>query len=199
MSKLNLYIDGCSMIYGQGLPREKSIGHLFKSSENYNIVCDNSRPGKSNNAIFYDTMKNRNNYDIFILGFTYSNRTYLKFRDHNIDLHIGKETFVDYQHYWDENLEKIYSDLHKVYYSVYDDVFNHEMNNFLIESLINTLENENKLVIPFSWEKRDTQKKIFYPMYRSSSWISPNDPHLNENATLDLYSKLSQILCKDIN
>lgn len=52
-----LYLDGCSLTYGQGLARQHSLGALFENVGGYS-VCDNSRPGKSNIAMVLDTYQN---------------------------------------------------------------------------------------------------------------------------------------------
>ena len=83
---MKIYLDGCSLTYGQGLPRDKSIGQLLVSIGNHQVL-DKSRPAKSNQAIIFDTWNNRNDHDVYFLGFTYSNRYHIKFRNLDIDLY----------------------------------------------------------------------------------------------------------------
>ena len=64
---MRLYIDGCSLTYGQGLPRDQSLGHLFTTQGGYEVF-DASRPGKSNTAICMDTHKYFKDYDVFVLA-----------------------------------------------------------------------------------------------------------------------------------
>ena len=44
-----------------------------------------------------------NNYDVYFLGFTYSNRYHIKFRNLDIDLYPSKITNINYQKYNDQN------------------------------------------------------------------------------------------------
>ena len=93
---MKIYLDGCSLTYGQGLPRDKSIGQLLVSIGNHQVL-DKSRPAKSNQAIIFDTWNNRNDHDVYFLGFTYSNRYHIKFRNLDIDLYPSKITNINYQ------------------------------------------------------------------------------------------------------
>ena len=87
-----LYLDGCSLTYGQGIDRQDSLGALFHTRGEYQVL-DQSRPGKSNIAIAFDTYQNFRDYDTFVLGFTYSSRFGFKYHDRNIDffprLHVS--------------------------------------------------------------------------------------------------------------
>ena len=191
---MRVYVDGCSMTYGQGLPREYSLAELFKSEGLYPKVCDKSRPGKSNNAIFYDTLENRNNFDIYVLGFTYDNRTHLKFREQDLDLHLTNTFAFDYQVEWDTILEDQCVELHKSYYSLYDNNFYRKLNDFLVDALITKLRSNNKIVIPFSWQHRSTDFDIFYPLYGTKYRISESDTHLNKQGMLHLYHALHHLI-----
>ena len=87
-----LYLDGCSLTYGQGLDRSDSLGKLFNAPGGYQVL-DNSRPGKSNMSIVFDTYQNFRDYDTFVLGFTYSARFGLKYNDQNLDFQINQDTY----------------------------------------------------------------------------------------------------------
>lgn len=191
---MKIYIDGCSLTYGQGLSREKSIGALFKDVGLHEFVVDKSRPGKSNNAIAYDAWENRDLFDVYILGFTYANRTYIKFRDQDIDLHLNSTFDFDYQKLNDKILENVCSDLHQAHYSLYDNNFYKKSNDMIVDTTIAKLTLKNKIVVPFSWEYRATDYKIFYPVYGLDHRISKTDHHLNEKGTRHLFDNLQLIL-----
>lgn len=196
---MRIYVDGCSLTYGQGLPRDKSIGNLFKTIGLHETVIDMSRPGKSNHAIAFDTWNNRNNYDVYILGFTYSSRFYLRYRDQNIDLHTLSEFGIEYQMYFDNNIESICTNLHKNLYSLYDVRFCNNLSDVIVDSLLVKLISLNKIVIPFSWEKRNIDFDLLYPVYGEKFRISKSDPHLNEIGTKHLFDSLQLELLKKLN
>lgn len=187
---MRIYIDGCSLTYGQGLPRDKSLASLFRSIGQHEEVLDMSRPGKSNLAIMQDTWDNRTNFDVYILGFTYASRTYLKVRDLNLDFHNVSEFSVDYQHYFDSNIEESCSVLHKHLYALYDDDFYNKQSDVQVDTIISKLLSMNKIVVPFSWEKRKTDYNLLYPFYGPEYRISKKDYHLNEAGTKHLFDAL---------
>ena len=190
---MRVYVDGCSLTYGQGLPREYSLAQLFKSQGLYPDVRDKSRPGKSNIGIFYDTLENKNNFDMYILGFTFDNRTHLKFRDQDIDFHLSRNFAFDYQGEWDSILEDEFVELNRAYYNLYDSNYYRKLNDFLVDSLVTKLRSLNKIVIPFSWQPRSTDFDIFYPLYGKEYWISESDHHLNKQGMMHLYHAIHHL------
>ena len=193
---MRLYVDGCSYTYGYGLSREYSLAQLFKSLGLYSDVCDKSRPGKSNNAIFYHTLENKNDFDIYILGFTFDNRTHLKFRDQDIDSHLSKNFKFNYQGEWDSLLENECAELNRAFYNLHDSNYYKKFNDFLVDSLITKLRSNNKIVIPFSWQHRSTDFDIFYPIYGKKYWISESDSHLNKDGMIHLYHAIQRLISK---
>jgi hypothetical protein len=184
-----LYLDGCSLTYGYGIPREKSLGNLFKVDGFYDIL-DNSRPGKSNISIAVDTYKNYKNFDTIVLGFTYSSRFGLEWQDQNIDFYTGfhqKGFGVD-----PESLDDASLQIYKYFYSVFGPPYSENLSNMLVDSLVAFLKSQGKKVLAFTWEPRETQNKLFYP------YIEPNyrlsDGHLNINGTRYLFNLLQDIL-----
>lgn len=196
---MRVYIDGCSMTYGQGLPRANSIGSLFKTVGLHETVLDMSRPGKSNQAIVSDTWNHRNDYDVYILGFTYSNRFYIKFRDQDLDFHSLSSFSISYQGYYDNNIEHVCETLHKNLYSIYDSEFYSNQSDIIVESTISKLLSLKKIVIPFSWEKRKVDHDILYPVYNQKFRLSKLDSHLNKEGTKHLFDSLQLELLKKIN
>jgi hypothetical protein len=184
-----LYLDGCSLTYGQGLSRQDSLGALFHTRGEY-LVLDQSRPGKSNIAIAFDTYQNFREYDTFVLGFTYSSRFGLKYHDQNLDFFpgfhgngLGLEP---------ANLDIASTEVHKYFYSVFGSPYCDNLSDMLIDTLINFLISQNKKVLGFSWEKRKTVCQLEYPYIGPASRL--NDGHLNVKGTEQLFDFLQNII-----
>ena len=194
---MKIYLDGCSLTYGQGLPRDKSIGQLLVSICNHQVL-DKSRPAKSNQAIIFDTWNNRNDHDVYFLGFTYSNRYHIKFRNLDIDLYPSNINDIKYQKYNDSIIENAVSLIHKGSYALYDDMFYSQQSDILVDMIISKLKSLNKIVIPYSWEKRNIDSDIFYPVYTEEFCISKADSHLNEKGTKHLFDTLQLKLLEEL-
>lgn len=185
----HLYLDGCSLTYGQGLARTQSLGSLFCIRGNYQVK-DNSRPGKSNIAIAIDTYKNFNDYDTFVLGFTYSARFGLQYQNQNLDFFPGfhgKGLSLE-----PETLDKAQVEIYKYFYSVFGPPYSEDLSDMLIDLLISFLTLQNKKVIGFSWEQRKTICRIEYPYIGPTARL--NDGHLNETGTEQLFNFLQNII-----
>jgi hypothetical protein len=185
----SLYLDGCSFTYGQGIDRKKSLGSLFANLGDYNVL-DNSRPGKSNMAIANDTYQNFSKYDVFILGFTYSSRFGIKYHNQNLDFFAGFHgQGLDLEPH---DLDMAHTEFYKYFYSVFGPPYSDDLSNMLIDCLISFLISQNKKVLGFSWEKRNTTHQLFYP------YIAPinrlKDGHLNVNGMEKLYHMLANLL-----
>lgn len=182
----NLYLDGCSYTYGQGLPREQSLGNLFNIHGAY-TVFDNSRPGKSNLAIAMDAYQHWQDYDLFVLGFTYSSRFYIKYEDQNLDFFVNRIS----SNYEPAALNDAFLEVQKYFYTVFNTPYCDELSDMLIDGIISFLIANNKKVIPFSWEQRNTINTIYRP------FIGPNnrlpDGHLDKQGTMALYCYLQNI------
>jgi len=186
-----LYLDGCSMVYGQGLPRNQSLGSLFETFGGYEVL-DNSRPGKSNLAISFDTYKNFVNFDIIVLGFTFSSRFGIKYRDKDLDFfvgHVGKEFGLDLA-----DLDKAHSEVYKYFYTVFEYPYCAELSDMLVDSTHSLVESCGKKIVAFSWEPRNAKSQIYYP------YVSPadrlNDGHLNHCGMKKLYDFVQNILAE---
>jgi hypothetical protein len=184
---LRMYIDGCSLTYGHGLPREQSLGSMFASQGGY-TVTDGSRPGKSNMAIAYDVYQNVSGHDVFVLGWTYSSRFGIKYQDHDIDFFAG----------WhgqglgisNQQLDTASQEVYKYFYTVFGPPYSDNLSNMLIDTTMSFL--QNKIAVGFTWENRDTQHRLLMP------FIGPNhrlpDGHLSAQGTAVLYNLLQQEL-----
>lgn len=189
-----LYLDGCSLTYGHGLPREDSLGSLFANQGNY-LVKDLSRPGKSNMAIAVDAYKNFQDYDTFVLGFTFSSRFGIKYQDQNLDFYSGfhgKGIGIDESNINAHSIDEAYLKVYKYFFTVFESPYCDDLSDMLIDGLLAFLQSQNKKVLPFSWQKRYTKNSLTYP------YIAPEhrlpDGHLNKQGTLYLYNFLQNII-----
>jgi len=185
---MRLYLDGCSLTYGQGLPREQSLGYLFKEQGGYDVF-DASRPGKSNTAICLDTHQHWEDYELFVLGFTYSSRFYINYNNQNLDFYVGRQnqqTDIEIQ-----NLDEATNAVYKYFYTVFGHPYCDHLSDMLIDGSVNFLKTQGKKILAFSWEKRETTTQLLYP------YVSPrerlNDGHLNQQGTINLYNFLQNI------
>jgi hypothetical protein len=182
---MRLYIDGCSLTYGQGLPRDQSLGHLFNVQGGYEVF-DASRPGKSNTAICMDTYKNVDDYDVFVLGFTFSSRFYINYNNQNLDFFAGKkpgQTDIEPQ-----DLDEATNAVYRYFYTVFGHPYCDQLSDMLVDGCISFLKTQGKKVLGFSWEQRQTVNQLLYP------YIPPKhrliDNHLNEQGVINLYNFL---------
>ena len=184
-----LYLDGCSLTYGQGLDRKDSLGALFNTRGEYQVL-DYSRPGKSNMSIVFDTYQHFQDYDTFVLGFTYSARFGLRYKDQNLDFFPGfhgNGLGLD-----SETLDIAHTEIYKYFYSVFGSPYCDDLSDMLIDTLISFLLSQNKKVVGFSWENQKTINHLEYP------YIGPvgrlDDGHLNAKGTEQLFDFLQNII-----
>lgn len=184
-----LYLDGCSLTYGQGLARQDSLGALFNIRGKYQVL-DCSRPGKSNIAIVFDTYKHFRDYDTFVLGFTYSSRFGLKYHDQNLDFFTGfhgKGLNLE-----PDTLDIAHTEMYKYFYSVFGPPYCNDLSDMLIDTLVSFLISQNKKVLGFSWEKRNTIYQLEHPYIGPSGRLQ--DGHLNAKGTEQLFNFLQNII-----
>lgn len=171
-----IYVDGCSYVYGQGLDRHFSLGALLGA------IVDNSRPAKSNIAIsedLYEAVKV--DYDYYIVGYTFSSRYCFSLNDKPIDIYSSNDKYVlDFEHD-----EAKLTQLHNLYYYFSDIKKLDQRSNYIIDSSIALLEQQNKKFVMFSWEPRNiiNANKIFYPrQFISNAYCqSATNYHLTES------------------
>lgn len=179
----DLYIDGCSFIYGTGLPRNKILSSLLADA-GYNLV-DNSREGKSNLAIAMDLQANINDFEYYLIGWTFSCRTYINYNDINLDLFPGRTHVPSYSN---SKLDDVHKELIKLHYSVYDASFHNAMSDMLINSSYSQLRMNSKKICFLSWERRDINCPIIYPVILPEERLP--DGHLNAKGTNELYQSV---------
>lgn len=189
-----LYLDGCSLTYGHGLPREQSLGHLFSSVGGYEVK-DLSRPGKSNLAIATDVYKNYQNFDTFVLGFTFSTRFGIKYFDENLDFFSGFHGLGIPLSENNTNAQEIndaYLNVYKYFFTIFGPPYCDDLSDMIVDCVVAFLLSQNKKVLPFSWEKRKITNQIQYPFIGPEYRLS--DGHLNKNGTEFLFNILQNIL-----
>ena len=140
-------------------------------------------------AIALDTFNNIGNFDRFVLGFTYSSRYYLKFRNTDIDL-IGTRFTLDKSD--TVELEEAYTDLHKAFYTLHDTQYWDNISDMLVDNLLANLKLQSKKVFSFSWEARQTTNQLFYPVILPTDRLP--DGHLNSTGTRKLFNQIQHNL-----
>jgi hypothetical protein len=166
-----IYVDGCSFTYGEGLSRKYSLANLISAD------IDMSLPGKSNNNIIYDTYEHINTADIFVLGFTFANRTTLWDNNRPLGINPSKlELEQLFCHTHAALLEEKYKDFHKIFYTLYNERYQNTLSDFFIDGIIEVLKSKQKKIIVYSMEKRNCINKIFYPNINNRQ----SDGHYNE-------------------
>lgn len=188
-----LYIDGCSLTYGQGLPRAQSLGALLRDQGGY-VVTDNSRPGKSNMAIAVDTYNNWQNHDVFVLGFTFSNRFGIRYQGHDLDFYPGFQG-QDLNLADDINgqeLSDAFKKNYRYFYTVFGYPYCDELSDMLIDGVAAFLTQQQRRLVAYTWEPRQTQHQLLNP------FIGPDhrlpDLHLNRQGMQYLYDLIQNQL-----
>jgi len=192
MDKLKLYLDGCSFVWGANLDSRYNLNSLF--SKEYNVL-NQSRGGKSNLAMALDLHKNIGNADIFVVGWTFSTRFYLKVDDVDLDFFPGKSKDLHAMNNVSINLDHLedaYYKFHKYFYTMYERPFIDEFSDMLIDTAYSNLKQQGKKIIFFSWEKREINCPMYYP-YISPEYKLPCQ-HLNQQGTNYLHKQLIGLL-----
>lgn len=185
---MKVYIDGCSMTYGQGLPRDQVLSHLFSFTGGYKVL-DKSSPGKSNMAICFDAYMHRSQFDIFILGFTYSSRFGIKYHNQDLKFFVGSHGRGFGLEPGD--LDQSHLEVQKYFYTVFGPPYCDQLSDMLIDTTVNFLK-KDKIVLGFSWEKRNTDNNLYYPYISPKNRLS--DGHLNRDGMIQLYHWLQNKL-----
>lgn len=181
---VKLYLDGCSFTYGLGLEEKDTLAFLFKQA-GYEVF-NNSRPGKSNHAIALDTYNNLNKFDLYILGFTFSNRYHLRIDNIEFDMSATRYTAKIPDKLRGSAAELMYQELHKNIYTLYDNNYWHEFSNMLIDNTLSGIKLTKKQFFVFSWENRKLINEVFFPMIPTKERLP--DGHLNKQGTLRLFN-----------
>ncbi len=176
---MKIYIDGCSYTAGYGLDKKYSLGSLLSS---LGAVTDCSYVGKSNYAIALDTYKVVDDFDLYIIGWTFNNRFEFDF-DGNIAESSATRDGINFGNIPNgEFFEKEYKELQKRFFR-YSSRFS-MFSDYLVDSTAALL--QNKKIIFFSWEKRKCNTVLLYPQFSIDcrqqdmpNWI--NYGHLNES------------------
>ncbi len=182
-----LYLDGCSLTWGQGLDTTEQLASLFSKKGGYTVINE-SRPGKSNMAIAYDTYQHTTP-EIYVLGWTFSSRFGLKYHDQNIDFFPGwhggslvKKLDTAFE------LNKSYTEVYKYFYTIFGPPYSDTLSDMLVDQTIDSLKQRYKKVIAFSWEKRNTRNNLVYPYLGPD--MRQEDGHLNALGVEHLYNML---------
>jgi len=187
-----IYVDGCSLTYGQGLDRKYSVGSLL------NADIDKSRPGKSNSAMITEIYPDIDFYDVFVIGFTFSSR-YTFYNDNMpIEIHPGKDCSDRLiGHPIGEFIEKTYPQFFKVLWSLTNEEKLTTLTNFYINSLISLLKEKNKKYVIYSWDNATCSDQCFFIPNIPKNLdhrISTSDAHLNKKGMIELVDQIKEKL-----
>jgi len=185
-----ILLDGCSLTYGLGLPADQTLEHHFLQC-GYEVM-NLSRPGKSNHSIALDIYNNIDYADILVVGWTFSARWHVRYRQQDIDLLPTRE-HLELPHALDsEGVEKSYQELHKALYSLFDSTHWDQTSNMLVDNTAALAAQRMKKIVFFSFESRSTQCAIYRPHVMSSHRLPCG--HLNQAGTINLFEKLTAII-----
>jgi hypothetical protein len=185
-----LLLDGCSFTYGLNLDPHQTLNQLFIES-GYEVI-NQSRPGKSNNAISFDTYKNFKDVDIVVLGWTFSARWSLEYLDRKIDLLPGRE-YLEIAHNQDAQLiEESYLEFYKHFYSLFDSQYWNSYSNMLIDQTAALLQAHQKKFVFFSLEPRTCATKVYVPHIHPMHRLKCG--HLNADGTRSLFERLTKMI-----
>lgn len=189
-----VYLNGCSLVWGTGLDHEQKLEHLLRSNHS-NITVDNfSYPGKSNHLICKDIYDNFENYDAFIIGFTWSSRFSVGHVNGGImsmgpNFVAGSETLNINRDHVSTAYEEALEDFRVNFYKIYDDSYWKSYSDMLVDSTITLLEKYNKKVLAFTWEERKT-KLCKLSRIGQIDYLRQKDGHLNAEGTRTLYNNI---------
>lgn len=186
---MRLYLDGCSLTYGQGLERDQSLGHLFSKVGGYDVV-DKSFPGKSNMSIAFDTYMHRNDFDIFVLGWTFCERFGMKRNDQDLKFFPGFRS--DGFGLEPADLDIAHLEVQKYFFTVFEEPYCSQLSDMLIDNTVNLFRINSRKVLPFTWQRRNTDN-LLHNFYFGPKDRLP-DGHLNSAGTKKLFDHLQNIL-----
>ena len=184
---MKIYVDGCSFVAATGLPNKYKLAMLIGAD------MDMSLEGKSNPQIVHDLHNNIENYDIFVLSFTFSVRTVI-FLQGKYQLNILPGIPNDW--YGDKDDFERYKAFHAYYYANMNVNYIDTLSDFYVDGAISLLKQFNKRYIIYSTELRNSKflKEInqleFVPEHLNY------DKHFNEAGMLfwaeDVKKKLNE-------
>ena len=185
---MRLYLDGCSLTYGQGLPKNQTLSSLFREIGGYTVL-DKSFPGKSNISICFDAYQHRSQFDIFVLGFTFSDRFGLRYQNQDLQFYAGSKGLGFDLEPMDLDISQI--EIQKYFFSIFGPPYSNELSDMLIDTTIGFLK-KDKTTLAFSWEKRNTENLLLYPFISFKDRLP--DGHLNHSGTKKLFDYLQNEL-----
>ena len=153
---MNIYVDGCSYTYGYGLDRRFSLANLLSADS-----IDKSYAGKSNYSIALDLYESNLTSDLYVIGWTYSDRTEFNFNNKIIQTNASRTKIrlddLENAEYFEKEYHELQSRFYR--YSSRQNV----LSDFFIDSVASILTEKNKKFIFFSWEQRNCKTQILYP------------------------------------
>lgn len=186
---MRLYLDGCSLTYGDGLSRTQNLGYLFSTIGGYEVL-DKSLPGKSNMGIAFDAYQHRDEFDIFVLGFTFSERFGIKRKGQDLKFFPGSR--IDGFGLEPANLDIAHMEVQKYFFTVFEEPFSSELSDMLVDTIISHLLCKGRKVLPFTWQARKTDAVLHHFYFGPKDRLP--DGHLTAISTKKLFDNLQNIL-----
>lgn len=149
---MRIYVDGCSLTYGEGLPRADSIGARLGAE------LDLSRPGKSNMAMAIDLIDCLDTYDLYVLGFTYPSRYTFYHQDTAIDVTPAKEHIGQVDVYLEQNFP-VFS---RMLWTMTNDNRMEDLSKFIVEGAMSLLKQHGKQYVVYGWYPYECEDSNFF-------------------------------------
>lgn len=176
---MRIYVDGCSYTAGHGLAKRFSLASLMAQCGH--DVIDKSRVGKSNYSMALDLHAEQNDFDFYVIGWTYAQRVEYQFDDVRIDGSVSQLDIGLGNHLMGDFLEKEYKELNARFFRYISRFDN--FSDFAVDSCAALL--SRRTIKFFSWEERRCTTPLMYPKFDQShrqqdteNWQTVG--HLNE-------------------
>lgn len=143
---------------GYGLNVNYSVASLLAD---IGQVVDKSKPGKSNYAIALDTYKHIEDFDLYIIGWTFSNRFEFNIDGHIVESSASRADISFGEIPSGEFLEKEYNTLQKRFFKYSSRL--DSLSDYLVDATGLFLKDKNKVFL--SWEQRRCKTNLIYPRF----------------------------------
>lgn len=171
---MSLYVDGCSFAAASGLEDKYKLANLLGAD------ADMSKEGKSNMQIVKDLQDNINDYDEFVLEFTFSNRFVVFYEGkHRRPLHILPHPADNF--FATEEEYSRYTTFHKFYYQNMNLDFTNRLADFYVDGSIALLKAFNKKYVIYTTEERNSAFATEINQLSFNRELLNQDLHFNED------------------
>jgi hypothetical protein len=141
-------------------------------------------------AIAFDAYHHRNDFDIFVLGWTYATRFGLKNRGQDLKFfpgHTAQGFGLD-----SIDMDLAHLEVQKYFFTVFEEPYSSQLSDHLIDTTCHFLGSKGHTVVAFTWQSRNTEYRLHEPYFAPKDRLS--DGHLNAQGTEKLFDYLQNIL-----